>query len=456
MRTLAVLLALAGMTVTSLAADWPQFQGPQRNGIAPDTGLARVWPAQGPKVLWSFPLGVGFAGPCVEGGKLYVLDRVNDQQDVLRCLSLADGKEQWNFAYDAPGKLDRNGSRSTPSVDEKHIYTVGPFGHVHAIDKTSHQVVWKLHLLEDFKGKLPNWGVAQSALVYKDTVILAPLSPQAGLVGLNKATGQVLWKSKALGGQSYASPLIAPVDGMDQVVIQATNSVVGVEPGTGNVLWAYAGWQCEIPIPSPTPIGDGRFFVTGGYGAGCAMFKVQKKDSQYQAVELFKNKNCGSHVHNAILHQGHLYANSNNTKAGLVCLDLEGAVKWQTGPKLDFDMGNVLLADGLLYAMDGNSGTLVLAEAKPDGYKELARAKVLAGKGKLVWAPMALVDGKLIVRDQNEMKCLDVKTAGAAAPAPAAASAPAAGAQPAGGPVRPEDVQDAVRRKLRVLGGGGG
>jgi len=405
-------LCVVGLSVVCLAvwaagADWHQFQGPDRNGISPETNLARSWGETGPKELWSFELGVGFGGPSIHDGKVYVLDRVDDARDVLRCLDLESGKELWTFAYDAPGKLGRNGSRTTPTVDDKYVYTVGPFGEFHCVSKTSHKVVWKKHLLRDFGGRRANWGVSQSPVLYKDMVIVAPQSRKAGLAAFRKDSGRPVWQSPPIGKMAYASPLIAQVDGADQVIMQSGDRVVGADPRSGKILWTFDGWKCKIPIPCPTPIGNGRFFVTGGYNAGCAMFKVARDGEQWSATKLFANHSCGSQIHNALLYEDHLYANSNNTSSGLVCLDLDGNLKWKTGRSPGFDIGNLILADGLIYILDGARGVLRLAEATPEGYKELAQVKVLSTK--MAWAPMALSDGKLVVRDQKQMKCLDVR-----------------------------------------------
>ena len=409
------LMVTVALTVTAVlaadaaAGDWAQFLGPNRNGIAPEAvKLARPWPEGGPEVLWKVDLGMGFGGPSIRDGKVYVLDRVDDAQDVLRCLDLASGKEEWNFAYDAPGKLDHNGSRSTPTVDEKYVFTIGPFGHFHCVDKATHKPLWQKHLLEDFGGKRPNWGVAQSALLYKDSVIVAPLSGSVGVAAFEKATGKLLWKSRPFGTMAYTSPAVTSIGGVEQVVMVGDRRVAGVDANTGELLWTYGGHRCQIRIPSLTLIGDGRIFITGGYDAGSAMIKVQKSEGKFAVEELFKVPEYGAQLHNALLYRDHLYLNCNtNSKAdGLVCMDLDGKVKWKTGRQPHFERGNLILVDGVLLVMHGRGGTLHMVQPDPAGYKEIAQAKILSGRD--IWAPMALADGKLVLRDQRQMKCLQV------------------------------------------------
>ena len=402
---------------------------------------------------------------------MYVLDRVGNAKDVLRCLDLANGRELWRYAYDAPGRLSHNGSRATPTVDEKYVFTIGPFGHIHCIDRASHKPVWTRHLLKDFEGKMPRWGVPQSPALYGNAVIIAPLSKKAGVVALAKATGKELWRSPPVGDLAYVSPRITKLGGVDQVLIisasrlprapttrpgraaapaghgaatsgraapaghggapaprrrpttrrgrrrlpayarRVTNRVAGVAAADGRLLWTYDGWRCLNPIPNPTPVGGDRLFITGGYMAGNVMLKIRSKQGRFTVETLFKEPDLGSQIPNPLLHEGHLYmpCNGNFRRDGLVCMDLKGNVKWKTGRKPNLDRGHTLIAEGLMYNIDGAKGILRLIEPTPAGYKEISQVKLLGGKE--IWAPMALADGKLLIRDQRQMKCLDVKRA---------------------------------------------
>ena len=431
-----ILAALAAAAAP--AADWPQYLGPNRDGISEETGLARAWPAGGPKVLWTVPLGPGYGGAAVRQGKVYVLDRIGGKEDVLRCLDLADGRELWTFAYPAPGKLAHDGSRTVPAVDDRHAYVAGPFGQFHAVSLQTHKAVWQANLIKDFGGARPQWGFAQNPLLYKDLVIAVPLGRDAGVVAFDRASGRVAWKSPFLPGSmsgtwygSYASPAVLSVGGTDQVVAitaQGTNKaggefkgqVTGVSAADGSILWTYAGWQCDLPIPAPAILPGGRVFLTGAYDAGSAMVRVEKRGDAFTATELYKSMACGSQIHRALYWRDHLFVVSNGKerREGLMCLSPGGEVKWHTTNSKfsskaaeglpNFDVGNLLVADGMIYILDGQTGDLRLLEASPDAYKELACAPGILG-GQEIWAPMALSDGKLLIRDQSRMKCLDVK-----------------------------------------------
>lgn len=395
-----------------LASDWPQYLGLDRNAVSTETGLKRNWPEEGPEVKWTVPLGEGFGGAAVSRGKVYVLDRNGSSGDILRAFDLMTGKEDWRFAYDAPGRLDRGGSRSVPSVDGNFVYTCGPFGHFHCVDINTHKPVWRKNIWTDFSGEsLPTWGIAQNPLVYGDLVILASQTRKAGTLAYDKRTGDLKWSSPALPGEpGYVSPKIVSIHGEDHLVmITANGAVVGQNPLNGKQLWSYGGWQCKIPVPNVTEIGGGRIFVTGGYRAGSVMLKVENQSGRYTVREEFITKEFGTHVHPAILFEGYLYGHcsTNETRDGLMCLSLEGKVMWKTGRNPLFDKGGFILADGLFLSVDGDRGWLYLIEPDPEAYRELSKAKLL--ETNTCWAPLALTDGLLLVRDQKQMKCVAVK-----------------------------------------------
>ncbi|HUS90300.1 MAG TPA: PQQ-binding-like beta-propeller repeat protein [Phycisphaerae bacterium] len=412
MRKIAVIsLSVSMVALAALGADWPQYGGPNRDNTSAETGLARTWPAGGPKVLWQVKVGQGYGGACVQGGKVYMLDRPDARQEMVRCLDFQTGKEEWSFAYPAARRVSHPGSRSTPAADGKHVVTVGFLGDVHCFDKATHKVLWTKNLLKDYGGgRLPMWAISQSALLYKDILILAPQGSEAGIVALETATGKELWRSKSVGDPHYVSPRIVTIGGTDQVVIVNGNGISAVSAADGKVLWNYPRFQCKITIPNVTPLGDGRVFMTAGYDAGSVMLMVAKSAAGFTVEELFKSDECNSQMSPALYLNGYLYANSNSNSDsdGMVCVDAkDGKVVWKTEREHNFQRGHFLFADGMIYIIDGKAGSLHLLEPSPKGLKELAKVSGLLG-GPEIWAPLALSDGKLIIRDQSKMLCLDV------------------------------------------------
>ena len=417
-----VTLLLAVASIAPLAAaDWPSIYGPRRDNTSDQKGLLRSWPQAGPKVLWSVPMSAGFGGPAVSNGKVYLLDRDERVGDTLRVFDLATGTALWSYAYNAPGTFMFTGSRTTPTVDGDRVYTSGPMGDLHAIDTTTRKPLWRKNIWRDFGGgsELPRWAVVQNPLVYRDLLIVAPQTPQAGIVAYDKLTGAVKWKSAALSGTAgYVSTSIIAIGGADNLVmITASNgrgrnarggTVYGFDPVTGKELWSYQGWQCPIPVPQPVDAGEGRILVTGGYNAGTAMIKVTRAaNGQYSVAEVFKNPEVGAHTQAPIFHQGHFYSHDtvNERSDGLLAMGLDGKVKWSTETRPAFVRGGAILADGLLLTTDGDT-RLYLVEPNPTAFKPLASSVILESGDN--WAPLALVDGKLIVRGQKELKCLQV------------------------------------------------
>lgn len=368
---------------------------------------------------------------------------------MLRCFDLQTGEERWRFAYLAKGELPFPGSRNTPRVDDEMVYFVGAFGHVHAVDRKTHKPVWSHHLVREFprkreaegdaeikprrskqwgRSQVPRWGFTQCPLLYDQSVIVAPLSETVGLVAYDRKSGRVKWRSKFIGRSwfSHASPYLTTLHGVDQI-ITLTNAhagrgpravITGLDARTGEILWQRTTWKSyNMPIPQPVRLDKETLFFSGGYRIGCFTVEVSRDGGEWSTAWGFKdNDHLTAHIQTPIHYDGHIYGNSfdkfHNGKRGnngLVCLNTDGELRWKTGPDTHFDSGNLIIADGKLYIMNGATGTLHMAAASPDGYKPLDKANVLKGKDEEVWAPMALSDGRLVVRDLWTLKCLDVR-----------------------------------------------
>jgi outer membrane protein assembly factor BamB len=415
---------MVALSVTgAVAADWPWIYGPRRDSTSDQKGLLRSWPAEGPKVLWTAPVGVGFGGAAISGGRVYLLDRDEQVGDTLRVFDLSNGKQLWSFAYDAPGTFMFPGSRTTPTVDGDRVYISGPLGDLYSLDTRTRKPVWHTNIWKDFGGgDLPRWAVVQHPLIYGDLVIVAPQTSQAGVVAYDKLTGALKWKSPALSGTTgYVSPSIVKVGGEDHLVMVMASigrgrtardgSVNGLDPRSGKVLWTYTNWQCPIPVPQAVDAGQGRVLITGGYSAGTAMIQVQKKaDGAYGLAELFKNPDFGAHTQPPILVGDHFYSHYtiNERSDGLVAMSMDGTIKWKTEQQPAFVRGGAILADGLLLTTDGNT-KLYLVEPNPSGFRPLASAVVLEPGDN--WAPLALADGTLLMRGQKQLKALQVAAA---------------------------------------------
>jgi outer membrane protein assembly factor BamB len=393
----------------SLPGSWPQFRGPDRNGIDKTaSGLARSWPATGPRELWGIDVGEGYAGPIIQDGRVYLMDYDREKkQDALRCLSLADGKELWRYAYPVSIKRNHGMSRTVPALANKTVVAMGPKCHVLALDAESGGLKWGLDLVRQFGTTIPAWYAGQCPLIDGTNVILAPGGKDALLLAADLQTGEIRWSSPNPKGWKMTHSSVMPVDlgGQRMYVYCANNGVAGVSARDGSLLWETSDWKISIAtVPTPVILDEGRIFFSGGYNAGALMLQLVQQDGHFTTKTLFKTPASvfGATQHTPILYQNHLYGVRDDGK--LVCLGLDGKAVWTSGSDT-FGLGAFMLADGLLYAVN-DSGLLRLAQASPDKYTPLAQAQVLHGRES--WGPFALGGTRLLVRDLTRMICLEV------------------------------------------------
>lgn len=409
--------------------DWPQYLGPNGNSTSPQKGIIKTWPESGPEVLWTVDIGIGYGGPVVSNGKVFLPDRDDDTGDIFRCFDLSTGKELWKYSYSAPGSVMFPGSRSVPVVDGNYVYSCGPYGDLYCFDINTHQPVWKKNVWTDFGGgEIPRWAISQCPIIYGDMLIIASQAPGAGVVAYNKLNGDVKWKTRNLGGVGYVSPVVVKAAGEDHIVMISASEgggwgssgsggkVVGINPLNGETLWEYSNWQCRIPVPVAVDAGDSKILISGGYEAGSAMIQISKKpDGRYNVTELFKVQDFGAHTQPPVLHNGYFYAqySTNERKDGLVCMNMDGKIMWKTGRNPNFERGAMIVADGVILATDG-AKKLYMIEPDPSQFKPVASTELLAGasggdrSGIQNWAPIALADGKLLIRDQSRLLCVKV------------------------------------------------
>ncbi len=415
-----------------IEGNWSSFRGPARDNVNSDDNepflLAR-WPAAGPKPLWAIEVGEGYAGAAVLAGRVYLLDydRKN-QADAIRCLSLADGKEIWRYSYPVRVKRNHGMSRTVPAVTKDHVVTLGPKGHVKCLDAKTGLLRWQLHLPKEFGTKIPPWYAGQCPLIdkvtHKDTdkvtdkdtdndvdenlAIIAPAGTDVLMMAVDCATGKIKWKTPNDLGWDMTHSSIMPMEfaGKRMYLYSASKGIVGVSADDGRILWHSRDWRIRIAnIASPVPVGKGRIFLSGGYNVGSMMLQLKAEGDEITAKPLFRLKASvfGSTEHTPIFYEGYIYGVRPNGE--LVCLDLHGKVIWTSGPNNRFGRGPFLISQGLIYVMN-HDGLMSLARAAPSGYEQLAQAQVL--HGSVAEGPMAMADGRLIVRDSTQMICLDV------------------------------------------------
>jgi outer membrane protein assembly factor BamB len=439
-----------GKAPEGMTGSWPQFRNSSLDGVSTEeTALAESWPAGGPKVLWSMNLGQGYGGAAIHKGRVYVLDYnegrppgTNDtpdpakKGDVLRCLSLVDGKEIWKRWYHVPIRRNHGVTRTVPTVTDRFVVTIGPKCHVLCLDALTGKPVWTMDMIKEYGAVIPEWYTGQCPLIdtievevgddtiEKKVAVFAPGGPEVLMLARECATGKILWKTPNPDNLQMTHSSIMPLEhwGTRMYIYCTTGGIVGVSAEDGKIIWKFKDWQVTPALsPSPVIIGDEQIFLSAAYKAGCLMLTIkQDDDGNSIAVKQFRRgpEIFGSVQQTPLLHEKHLYGvltmNAGEAKMQMICMNLEGVRLWSSGPENRFELGPYLIADEKILALDGKTGTLTMARATPAGWEMLAKAPVLDGHE--AWAPMAIADGRLILRDLTKMICLDLRDPNAKKP----------------------------------------
>ena len=407
---LAGTLIQGGGEAAALEGAWPAFRGPSRSGISPErTPLARTWGPAGPRELWSVDAGEGYAGAAISQGRVYLMDYDQDKrQCALRCLSLADGREIWRYAYPMAVKRNHGMTRTVPAVSGKYVVAVDPKCNVVCADAISGELRWGLSLVRELGATVPPWYTGQCPLIDGDSVILAPAGKDALFLAVDLATGRIKWKTPNPREWKMTHSSVMPMEwaGRRMYLYCGSGGVAGASAADGALLWDTTEWKISMAtVPSPLVLDDGRIFLTGGYNAGSLMLQLAQDAGKIVPRIVFRLPPTvfGATQHTPVLLDGRIYGIEAN--GHFVCLDLQGKIVWSSGTADKFGNGSFLVAAGLGFALN-DTGMLSLFEAPADKFNLLAKAPVL--KGHDSWGPMALVGGRLIVRDLTKVVCLDV------------------------------------------------
>lgn len=389
---------------------WPEFRGSDGTNIARDAkGLAREWGDGEPKKLWEITVGEGHAGPTVHNGRVYLVDYDREkEEDAIRCLSPEDGSEIWRYTYSVKIKRNHGMSRTVPAVNDDYLVSIGPKCDVRCLNAKTGELVWKMDLVEQFGTTVPPWYAGQCPIIEGDRVILAPGGDPL-MMAVELATGEIVWRTQNPGnwGMTHSSIVGMDYNGSRQYVYCTTRGVVGVAAEDGELLWTKPDWKIAIAnVPTPVVVGDDRIFFSGGYKSGCVMVRLKGEGTEIETEEVFRLdfKVFGAEQQTPILYKGHIYGVIPSGE--LACLDLEGNRLWTSGRATRFGLGPYMLADGLIFVLHDQKCTLHVAEATPEEYRELASAQVLEGHD--AWGPMAMANGRLLLRSLTKMVCLQV------------------------------------------------
>ncbi len=399
---------------------WPRFRGENfDNIVSEEQSLKDTWGAEDPEVKWTLELGEGHAGPAIYKGRVYLLDYDEEnREDALRCFSLADGTEIWRRSYGVNVKRNHGMSRTVPAVTEDYVVTIGPKCQVMCVDRLSGDFKWGLDLVKEYNLEIPQWYTAQCPLIDGDKVILAP-GGSSIMIAVNIHTGEILWEcpNDMNWKMSHSSILPANMFGENMYVYSADGGVCGIAAdgeNEGSVLWESSAWNHSVVAPSPVILEDNRVFLTAGYGAGGMLIKINQEGSLYKAdvlKEYSAKDGLACEQQTPVLWNGHLFGiipkdgGANRTQLVCVSPDDVQIIVWTSGKDNRFGLGPYIIADDKMYILS-DDGMLTMIKPDVNSYIQLEQKQILEGHD--AWAPLAIADGLLLLRDSKTMFCLDI------------------------------------------------
>lgn len=408
-------LALATTVFSADSTDWGTFRGPSGNGVVPALANAK-WSL---KQVWKSPTNLGFSSFAESGGKVYTLvtgETDGNSGETIVCLDEKTGKQLWSKPLSivpkytgggdsgTPDNKGGDGSRSTPVVNAGKVYVIDSMLGVFCFDAATGKEVWKHDVMKDNAGVQIKWENAASPVIDGDVLLLAGGGAGQALIGLNKNTGKVMWKGED-DKMTHATPVLADILGVHQAIFFTQTGLVAVDPQKGSVIWR-APFPYKVSTAASPVVFEDIVYCSAGYGVGAGAFKISKSGGKLEATQIWRRENqCFNHWSTPVVKDGYLYGMFSFKEYGagpLACVDIRtGEDKWA---EKGFGPGQVILAGDKIIATS-DKGEIVVVEASPDKYKEVARKDVLDGK---VWSYPILANGKIFARSTTEGVCLDV------------------------------------------------
>ena len=399
LATIALLFVFAAEAPAQSSANWPQWRGPNRDGISKDTGLLKEWPAQGPTLVWKASgAGGGYSSFSIANGRLYTMGLRGDREFVI-AFDITNGKEVWATPHGGAFRNDRgDGPRGTPTIDGDRLYALGGNGDLTCLDARTGKIIWTKNVLREFGGSNITWGISESPLVMGNKVMVNAGGQNASIVALNKDNGAVIWKSQS-DEAGYSSAIPLQVNGGTQVVFFTHDRALGLDINDGRLLWEY-GKPANNVANVATPIARGnRVFISSDYGTGGGVVEI-KADGRAQ--EIYFTKDMRNHHSSSVLVGDYLYGFSSSI---LTAMKFDtGEIAWRDR---SVGKGSLVYADGNLYCFSEN-GVVGLVEATPTGYHEKGRFRIQQGSLP-TWTHPVVAGGRLYLRDQDTIYAFDVK-----------------------------------------------
>jgi outer membrane protein assembly factor BamB len=411
---------LFGSSATNLKGTWPRFRGADFDNIdKKSVPLKSKWSGTQPEILWSAELGEGHAGAAIYEGRVFMMDYDEvKREDALRCFALEDGKELWRRSYGVSLKRNHGMSRTVPAVTADYVLTIGPRCHVMCVKRETGDLVWTMDMVRQYKAEVPLWFTGQCPLIDNNKAILAP-GGSSVMVAVDLQTGKVLWETPNPGGikMSHSSVMPWTFKGKKMYVYSAVGGILGISAegaDEGKLLWISKKWNHSVVAPAPVCFPDGKILLTAGYGAGSMVIKVTPTGDTYQVdvlKEFLPKDGMASEQQTPLVWNGLLLGiqpkDAGPLRNQLICVDPDDVTKviWTSGKENRFGLGPYLIADNKMFVLS-DDGTLTMIQ--PDGKKYIQMAQKKLFNGQDAWGPMAVADGRMILRDSKMMYCIKI------------------------------------------------
>lgn len=406
---------------SEIQGSWPRFRGADFDNISKENiKLASTWNDAGPDILWSIDLGEGHAGPVVSNGRVYILDHDEEERaDVLRCFSFDDGTEIWRRGYELYVKRNHGMSRTVPAATDKYVVTIGPKCHVMCVDAVSGDLRWGIDLEKQYGAEVPLWYTGQCPLI-DDSLAVIAVGGRSLIIAVDCETGEVVWETPNPDNWKMSHSSVMPlfIHGKKMYVYCALGGILGISAegeDAGQVLFESKLWSHNVIAPSPVHLGDGRIFLTAGYGAGSLMLKIKAENGAFsvEPVQTLKpEEGLASEQQTPLFCKGYLFSilpkDAGPLRNQFVCCHPDDCsqIIWSSGKTNRFGLGPYIMADDKFFILS-DDGVLTALKASTEGYYPLAQAKILDGVD--AWGPLALVNGRLLARDSRRLVCVDLR-----------------------------------------------
>ena len=402
MRPTILCLLVILLTASPSPGDWPQWRGAARDGISTETGLLEAWPSGGPPLAWKTQgLGEGYASFSVSEGRLFTQGQRDGTQYVI-ALDEESGEKLWEVP-NGESFHERRGSgpRGTPTVDGGRVYAVAANGNLICLRAADGKRIWSTKLLDRFGASNIRWGISESPLIDGNRLIVNPGGPGASVVALDKNNGNVIWKSQS-DEAGYSSAVVADIAGVRQYIVLTGDGALGLRASDGGFLWRYDKVSNRTAnVATPIVKGD-AVFVSTDYGTGCALLKLEAAGEGIRVSEVYFNRDMRNHYGTSVLVGDYLYGFSSRILTSMNFAT--GEVAWKDR---SVGKGQIAYAEGKLYILS-EDGVVGLAEATPEGYREISRFEIEHGDLH-TWTQPVIANGKLYLRDQDTVSCYDIR-----------------------------------------------